>query len=191
MSNGIIISPLIPDENIEVNRGSINDNNSSNDSVNNQKKEVYKFDIKNFCKKLKCLEIIFLFFLFIIILLIITRIIIQLVYHIFPIITLVYGLLSLVSFWSSFEILLQQKYDDNGIILLGLFANVLAWCSDFFSFEFKNYNIIKSRNEFIVNFFKYLEFAEISIWVLIICLFMYLAYKKSGKICSVANQQDS
>jgi len=191
MSNGIIISPLIPDENIEVNRGSINDNNSSNDSVNNQKKEVYKFDIKNFCKKLKCLEIIFLFFLFIIILLIITRIIIQLVYHIFPIITLVYGLLSLVSFWSSFEILLQQKYDDNGIILLGLFANVLAWCSDFFSFEFKNYNIIKSRNEFIVNFFKYLEFAEISIWVLIICLFMYLAYKKSGKICSVAKQQDS
>ena len=191
MSNGTIIIPLIPDENIEVNKEILNDIYVSNDSPDNQKKEVNKLNIKNFCKKLKIIEIIFLFFLFMTILSIITGIIIHLVYHICPIISLIYGFLSFISFWSSCEMLQQKKYDDNGIILLGLFADVFAWCSDFFSYGFKNYNLIKKRNEFIANFVKDLKFGEISIWVLSICLFIYVAYKRTGKICNVSKQQES
>ncbi len=191
MSNGTIIIPLIPDESIEVNKETLDNIYVSKDSPDNRKKKVNKLNIKKFCKKLKFFDIIFLFFLFIIILLIITGIIIHLVYHICPIIPLIYGILSFISLWSSCEMLQQQKYDDNGIILLGLFADVFAWCSDFFSFEFKNYKLIKKRNEFIANFVKNLKFGEISIWALSICLFIYLTYKKTGKICNLPKQQNS
>ena len=46
MSNGTIIIPLIPDENIEVNKEILNDIYVSNDSPDNQKKEVNKLNIK-------------------------------------------------------------------------------------------------------------------------------------------------
>ena len=42
---------------------------------------------------------------------------------------------------------------------------------------------IKEKNEFIINSVKYLKLGEISILVLIICLFMFRTYKRTGKIC--------
>ena len=52
-----------------------------------------------------------------------------------------------------------------------------------FFFFLENYKKLKKKNEFIANSLKYLKFGEISIWILLIFLFMYLTYKRTGKIC--------
>ena len=97
MSNGNIITPLNPDENIEVNKETPETPKAPKDiytpsnSLDNQNKESPKLYIKSCCQEWNCLEITFLCFLFIIIFLIITSIIIQFVFGIIPIITILYG----------------------------------------------------------------------------------------------------
>jgi len=66
MSNGTIITPLTPDENIEVYKETPNNISTPSNSQNNQAKETYESDINNFCKKWIFLNFIFLFFLLII-----------------------------------------------------------------------------------------------------------------------------
>ena len=60
MSNGTIITPLIPDGNIEGNCQTPNDTYTPSDSPEKQMKEDPKPNNKNCCKKINCLEIIFL-----------------------------------------------------------------------------------------------------------------------------------
>ncbi len=104
MSKGNIITPLIPDENIEVNKEipetpkAPKDIYISSNSPENQKKEASKLFIKSCCKKWNCLEIIFLVFLIIIIFSRITSIIIQFQYDINPFICFNIWLLSFFCF---------------------------------------------------------------------------------------------
>jgi len=77
MSNGTIITPLTPDENIYENNETPNENYSPSDSLEKKTKEPAKLDIKNFCKKMNCLEITFLIFYIIILASIIISIIIK------------------------------------------------------------------------------------------------------------------
>ena len=79
---------------------------------------------------------------------------------------------------------IYQVFGKINIFLVFLFAD-LIWCGfDCLAFfGFKSYKEIKEINEFIANFAKYLKFGEISIWVLIICLYMCLTYIKIGKSC--------
>ena len=191
MSNGNIITPLIPDENIEVNKETPETPKAPKDiytpsnSPDNQKKESPKFYINSCCQKWNFLEITFLCFLFIIIFLIITSIIIQFVFKIIPMITIIYGscpFFVLCFFWLMIQ---TQKYNNNGMILFILFLGIL-WCVVDFILSFfaiKSYKKIKEKNEFISNSLKFLKFGEISIWVLLICLFMSITYKRTGKIC--------
>ena len=110
MSKGNIITPLVPDENIELNKETPENSKIPKDiytpsnSPENQEKEASKLFIKSCCKKWNILEIIFLFFLIIIIFLIITSIIIQFQYDIIPIVALIYGCLFffcfVIIFWN-------------------------------------------------------------------------------------------
>ena len=138
MSNGIIINPLIPDENIEINQGTPNDIYTPSDSPDNQTKEAPKLVIKQFCKKWNCFEILFLFFYLIIILSILTSIIIQIEYHIIPFITIVYCLFSFPLFCIFCEMIQKQDYGMSFIILINLIIDASFWwgfdffCSFFF-----------------------------------------------------------
>ena len=185
MNNGTIITPLTPDENIEVYKETSNSIYIPSDSQENQTKEIYKSDINYCCKKWIFLEFIFLFFTLIINLLIITSIVIQFVYKRFPISTLIYGFSSLIHFLVFYEMIQKQKYGNSAIILISLSTEYILWGLDYFiSFMcLENHKHIKKNNEYIGNFFKYSKFAEIPIWALLICLFMCLTYKKTGKIC--------
>ena len=185
MSNGTIIAPLTPDENIEAYKETPNGIYTPSDSQENQAKETYKSDIKNCCKKWIFLDFIFLFFLLIINLLIITSIVIQFVYKIFPIATLIYGFSPLFLFFVFYKMIQKQKYGNSAIILISLFTEFIVWGFDNFIsfFCLENDKHIKKNNEYIGNFFKYSKFGEIPIWTLLICLFMCLTYKRTGKIC--------
>ena len=172
MSNGSIITPLIPDENIEVSKEPPEASKSPNyiytlgNSPDNQKKEAPKLYDESCCKKGNCLQIIFIFFLLIIIFSIITSIIIQCVYvKIFPIVTFFYGI-------STFIVLaIFYIEEDKCKKIANLFVSVLFWDLDTFVFYgSKDYYKIKEKNEFIANCLKYSKFGEISIWVLIIYL---------------------
>ena len=165
MSNGTIITPLTPDENIEAYKETPNGIYTPSNSQENQVKEIYKSDINNCCKKWIFLDFIFLFFLFIINLLIITSIVIQFVYKIFPISTLLYGFSPLLLFLLFYEMIQKQKYGNSAIILMSLLCECILWGFDYFIsfFCIESDKHIKKNNEFIGNFFKYSKFAEISI----------------------------
>jgi len=184
MSNGTIITPLTPDENIEAYKETPKDIYSPSDFPDNQTKERHKSDINNCCKKWIFLDFIFLFFLFIINLLIITSIVIQFVYKAIPITTLIYGFSPLLLFYCFYEMIQKQKYSYNAPILINLLGEFLVWGFDYFFsfFCFGNDERIKKKNEHMGNFFKYSKFAEIPIWALLNCLFMCLTYKRTGKI---------
>ena len=133
MSNGTIITPLIPDENIEINQGTPNGIYTPSDSPDNQTKEAPKLVIKKFSKKWNCFEILFLFFYLIIILSILTSIIIQIAYHIIPFITLAYSLFSFPLFCIYCEMIQKQDYGGSAIILVNLIIDASFWWSlDFF-----------------------------------------------------------
>ena len=101
MSNGTIITPLTPDKNICENNETPNEIYSPSDSLENKTKESAKLDIKNFCKKINCLEIIFLIFYIIFFASIIISIIIKIRY-IFPLFTIIYFFASLFPFYFFF-----------------------------------------------------------------------------------------
>ena len=122
MSNGNIITPLTPDENIEINKETPDGIYTPGDSPNNQIKKAPKHGIKSFFEKMNCLEIIILVSLILIILSIITAIIIQIIYHIIP----------LVSFICFCQTILTQNFDDNGLILSYLFLGIFWGGVDFF-----------------------------------------------------------
>ena len=180
MSNENIITPLTPDENIEINKETPDGIYTPGDSPNNQIKEAPKHGIKSFFEKMNCLEITILVLLIIIILSIITTIIIRIIYHIIPLPSLIYFFCPLVSFICFCQTILTQNFDDNGLILSYLFLGIFWLGVDFF-YYLDNYKYI--TNEFIANSGKYLKFGEIPILVLIICLFMFNTYKRTGKIC--------
>ena len=98
--------------------------------------------------------------------------------------TLIYGFCSFLVFVFFFVMKIYQIFGKTTVFLFLLFADIF-WCGfdclTFFSF--KGYKEIKEINEFIANCVKYLKFGEISLWVLIICLYMCLTYIKIGKIC--------
>ena len=182
MSNGTIITPLIPDENIEINQGTPNDIYTPSDSPDNQTKEAPKLVIKKFSKKWNCFEILFLFFFLIIILSTLTSIIIQIAYHIIPVITIIYSFFSFLPFLVYCEMIQKQDYSASATILVLLIIDAsIFWSFDFFSI-LENDKHIREKNEFIANSLKYLKFGEISIWILLIFLLMYLTYKRTGKI---------
>ena len=184
MSNGNIITPLMPNENIEVNRETPGDIYTPSDSPDNQKEEAQKLDTKICCKKWNCYEIIFLIIYFIIFSLIITSIINQIAYDIFPYITLIYGTFSFISFAGFCDMKSKQEYDSS--ILLGFFFlyEGIMWSIDFyFYFSLEYYKSIKIKNEFIANSFIYLKVAEFFFWVLNIFLFMCSTHSRTGKFC--------
>ena len=81
-----------------------------------------------------------------------------------------------------------QDYDNNYTILNLLITGAIWWSVDFLLFANKSYDKIKT-NEFIAIFFKFLKIGEIPIWVLMICLFMSITYKRTGKICICPPQE--
>ena len=180
MSNGSIITPLIPDENIEVNKETTEAPETSkapnyiytlDNSPDNQKKEAPKLYDESCCKKWNCLKIIFISLFVIIIFSIITSIIIQYEYvKIFPLATFMYGVFS----FCAFPIFYVDKYEKYAKIII-LFGSVLFWGLDILVYFYgnNNYYEIKEKNEFIANCLKYSKFGEISIWALIICLVVY------------------
>ena len=182
MSNGNIITPLTPDENIEINKETPNDIYTPSDSPNSQTKEEYKIDIKNCCKKCNCFEIVFLLFFLIIISSVITLIVIKFSYRLIPAITIIYGFFSFIAFCIFCVMKLYQQFGKFTNFLVFLIADTF-WCGFDFIFSYLDFKEIKEKNEFKAYFIIYLKFGEISIWVLMICFHMCLTYKKIGKIC--------
>ena len=132
MSNGNIITPLTPNENIEVSKETPNGIYTPSDYPNNETKEAPKFGIKSFFEKINCLEIIILVFLIIIILSIITTIIIQIIYHIIPFFSLIYFFCTLISCIYFCYTIQAQDYDHSGLILSYLFLGIFWGGVDFF-----------------------------------------------------------
>ena len=93
MSNGTIITPLTPDENIEAYKETPKDIYSPSDFPDNQTKERHKSDINNCCKKWIFLDFI-------------------------PITTLIYGFSPLLLFYCFYEMIQKQKYSYNAPILI-------------------------------------------------------------------------
>ena len=190
MSNGTIITPLTPDENICGNNETPNEIYSPSDSLENKTKESAKLDIKNFCKKINCLEIIFLIFYIIFFASIIISIIIKIRY-IFPLFTIVYFFVSLFPFYFFLEMIIKQKYGNSALILSFLIVIPFCLAVDLFIYFTVGYEDIKANNEFKANFVKYLRFGEISLWAFLICLLMCLTYKRTGKICYEPEEGDN
>ena len=110
MSNGTIITPLTPDENICENNETPNEIYSPSDSLENKTKESAKLDIKNFCKKINCLEIIFLIFYIIFLASIIISIIIKIITRCFFLLcTILYFFASLVPFGYFLDMIIKQR----------------------------------------------------------------------------------
>ena len=132
MSNGNIITPLTPNENFEVSKETPNGIYTPSDTPNNQTKEAPKFGIKSFFEKMNCLEIIILVSLILIILSIITAIIIQIIYHIIPLVSLIYFFCPLISCIFFCYTIKVQNYDKSGLILSYLFLGIFWGGVDFF-----------------------------------------------------------
>ena len=122
------------------------------------------------------------FFIFIFILSIITRAIIQFKFNYIPIITLIYAFFSFVL--SVFYLyILYQKFENSDTLLGMMVYNIILWFMDFLKFVIDINNDFKRKNEFMANFCNDLIIGEISIWILIICLFMHLIHIRKGQIC--------
>ena len=101
---------------------------------------------------------------------------------------LIYGCCPFFVLLFFFIMIQTQDYDNNCTILNLLITGAIWWSVDFLLFVNKSYDKIKT-NEFIAIFFKFLKIGEIPIWVLMICLFMSITYKRTGKICICPPQE--
>ena len=183
MNNGTIITPLTPDENFEINKEESNNIYTQSDSPDIQIEKVHLHHIKKCCKKWNCFEIFFLFFIFIINLSILNSIIIQFIYVTSPNPDLLYGIFSFSTFFSFCEMVQKDDYhSDSFILLIVLIVDAsLLWGIGYFYFRFfENYDYIKWKSEFIANLIIYSKYGEITIWILLIFLFMYLTKKRTG-----------
>ena len=79
--------------------------------------------------------------------------------------------------------ILYQKLENSDTLLGMMVYNIILWFMDFLKFAIDINNDFKRKNEFMVNFCFDLIIGEISVWILIICLFMYLIHIRKGQIC--------
>ena len=146
-------------------------------SKDNKTKETNTAIFKSCCKKLKFLEIIVFFYFYIY-----SRTIIQFKFNFIPILTLIYAFFSIVLL-VLYLYILYQKFENSDTLLGMMVYNIILWFMDFLKFVIDINNDFKRKNEFMVNFGYDLIIGEISVWILIICLFMHLINIRKGQIC--------